>query len=131
MQSSMKDLPAVTEAPHITLRQIEWGGMTVEAGSVRQTVDPALTAPFFKGLPDDRCQCPHWGYVIKGQMRMKFADHEEIYNAGEVFYAAPGHIPVSEAGCEFVDFSPADQMRETMEVLAQNQSSMRPGAHSG
>ena len=23
------------------------------------------------GLPDDLCPCPHWGYVIKGMVRMK------------------------------------------------------------
>jgi hypothetical protein len=24
-------------------------------------------APLMKGLPDGRCQCPHWGYILKGQ----------------------------------------------------------------
>ena len=23
--------------------------------------------PLLKGLPDDRCQCPHWGYVVSGR----------------------------------------------------------------
>ena len=23
------------------------------------------------GLPDDLCPCPHWGYMIKGRVRMK------------------------------------------------------------
>jgi hypothetical protein len=30
--------------------------------------------PFMKGLPDDRCQCPHWGYVFKGKMTARYAD---------------------------------------------------------
>src|SRR5215216_2904914 len=24
--------------------------------------------PLLKGLPDDRCQCPHWGYVLEGSL---------------------------------------------------------------
>lgn len=27
------------------------------------TADADLAEPF-KGLPDDRCQCPHWGVVL-------------------------------------------------------------------
>lgn len=26
--------------------------------------------PMYRGLPDDRCQSHHWGYVIKGRMIM-------------------------------------------------------------
>lgn len=26
----------------------------------------------FKGLPDDRCQCRHWGVVIKGQVTFRY-----------------------------------------------------------
>lgn len=128
MHSSIKDLPATFEAPHVTLRLAEWGDMTVEVGDIRQTVDSSQP---FKGMPDDRCQCPHWGYVIKGKLQLKFADHEEVYKAGDVYYAPPGHIPIPEAGCEYVDFSPTDQMRKTMEVLARNLKAMRSGERSG
>jgi len=38
------------------------GGYTV--GFETYTEDADLS-PFFSGLPDDRCQCPHWGYVIR------------------------------------------------------------------
>ena len=38
--------------------------------------------PLFKGLPDDRCQCPHWGFVLKGKVGYRYADHEEIIEAG-------------------------------------------------
>ncbi len=107
--------------PEGTLRQVDWGGMTVEVGQVRKTMDGT---PLFKGLPDDRCQCPHWGYVLKGRMTYRYADHEETFSAGDVYYAAPGHIPLMEAGCEYVEFSPADQYRQTMEVAERN---MRAG----
>ncbi len=117
MKSSREDLPVVAEMPEGTIRQVNWGGMTVEMGDVRQTID---VAPLFKGLPDDRCQCPHWGYVLKGRMRFKFADYEEVYGTGELYYAPPGHTPVLEAGCEYVEFSPSDELSKTMEVVERN-----------
>src|SRR4051794_26385454 len=58
--------------------------------------------PLLKGLPDDRCSCPHWGYVLKGQATFRFADHDEVCNAGDAFYLPAGHIPLASAGCEFV-----------------------------
>jgi hypothetical protein len=49
--------------------------------SVRLFVSmPASTdaTPLLKGLPDHRCPAPHWGYVIKGQVRVIYADHQEV-----------------------------------------------------
>ena len=34
-----------------------------------------------KGLPDDRCTCPHWGYVTRGSVTFTFADHVETFEA--------------------------------------------------
>ena len=86
-------------------------GYTVNFVSFRQDID---ATPLLKGLPDDRCHCPHWGYVLKGKLTFRFADHEEIFEAGDAFYLPPGHIPVADAGTEFVQFSPtrgADRSR--------------------
>jgi hypothetical protein len=122
MRGSTIDLPVALDIPEATLRQVEWGGMTIEMGDVRQTIDPA---PFFKGLPDDRCQCPHWGYVLKGRLRYVFADHEEVYNTGDAYFAPAGHTPILEAGCEYVEFSPTDQLAKTMEVVERNMQAMQ------
>ena len=46
------------------------------------------------GLPDDSCQCPHWGYVLKGELTFRFADREEVFEAGDAFYLPPGHVPL-------------------------------------
>jgi hypothetical protein len=128
MHSSIKDLPIAFEAPNVTLRLAEWGNMTVEVGEIGQAAD---ATPLFKGLPDDRCQCPHWGYVVKGQLRLKFADHEEIYDAGDLYYAPPGHTPVDQVGCVYLDFSPTDEMRRTMEVLARNLKALQAEVSHG
>jgi hypothetical protein len=38
---------------------------------------------FHEGLPDDRCQCPHWGHVFKGKMTARYADRDEVFEAGD------------------------------------------------
>jgi hypothetical protein len=124
MRGSIRDVPVTVDIPEGKIRQAEWGGTVVELGSFRQTVDPA---PLFKGLPDDRCQCPHWGYVLKGRMRFRYADHEEVYNAGDAYYAPPGHLPLIEAGAEYVEFSHADQLAQSMQVIERNMQSATAG----
>ena len=34
--------------------------------------------PLMKGLPDDRCSSPHWGYVFTGRLTFDCGDHEEV-----------------------------------------------------
>jgi hypothetical protein len=83
--------------------------------------------PLLKGLPDYRCQCPHWGYVFKGELVFHYADRDETYEAGDAFYAPPGHAPTHTApGTEYLQFSPADELRRTSEVIMKNFESMRP-----
>jgi hypothetical protein len=93
------------------------GGYTV--AFERYTADADL-APFFEGLPDNRCQAAHWGYVIAGKVTFRFADHEETFEAGDAYYAPPGHTPVLYADTEIVEFSPTDKLDETMEVVTRN-----------
>ena len=73
--------------------------------SFRADID---ATPLLKGLPDDRGQCPQLGYVIKGRMTYRFADREEVFEAGDAFDLPPGHVPVADAGSEFVQFSPSE-----------------------
>jgi hypothetical protein len=37
-------------------------------------------------VPDDRCQCAHWGYIISGTMRVYGVDGARDYEAGETYY---------------------------------------------
>lgn len=100
-------------------------GYTVNFVSFHQDID---ATPLMKGLPDDRCQCPHWGYVIKGRLTYRFADREEIYEAGDAFYQPPGHVPVQhEPGTEIVQFSPAEELRRTEAVMMRNMQAMQVG----
>jgi hypothetical protein len=83
------------------------------------TADADL-AELFRGLPDDRCQLPRWGYVIRGRVAFRFADSEETYEAGDAYYVPPGHTPVHHAGAELVEFSPTDVLGETIGVVMKN-----------
>jgi uncharacterized RmlC-like cupin family protein len=79
-----------------------------------------------KGLPDARCQCPHWGYVIKGGATSRYADREEVFEAGDAFYTPPGHIPVKhEPGTEVVIFSPTEELRKIEAVMMKNLQAMQ------
>jgi hypothetical protein len=93
------------------------GGYTV---AFETYTDDADLTPFFKGLPDDRCQCEHWGYVIRGKVTFKSAAGEETFAAGDAYYAPPGHTPVLYAGTEVVEFSPTEELQRTMEVVTKN-----------
>jgi len=96
------------------------GGYTV--GFETYTADADM-ADLFKGLPDDRCQCEHWGYVIKGKVSFKTADGEETFETGDAYYVGPGHTPVLYAGTEIVEFSPTKELQQTMEVIEKNMQS--------
>ena len=98
----------------VEVHEHELGEYTVNLLSFRETQD---MAPMFTGLPDGMCQCPHWGYVLEGRQVWRFADHEEVFEAGDAFYVGPGHVPVFEAGTEMVQFSPTDQLKATNEAI--------------
>lgn len=103
-------------------RYEELGGYTVAFEHFREDAD---ATPLFKGLPDDRCQSPHCGYVIDGRVTFRYADHDEVYESGDAYYAPPGHIPVVAAGTEVIEFSPTEEYGRTMEVLTRNLAAMR------
>lgn len=104
-------------------RAEELDGYTVSFVEFREDVD---ATPLLKGAPDDRCQCPHWGYVVSGRMTFRYADREEVFEAGDAFYTPPGHIPVKhEPGTEVVMFSPAEALHETEAVMQRNMQAMQ------
>lgn len=105
---------------------MEWAheieGYTVSFLELRQDVD--LTE-LLKGLPNDRCQCPHWGYVIKGSITVTVGDEVEVHKAGDAYYLPPGHVPTShEPGTTLVEFSPTHELKKTEAVMMANMKKM-------
>ena len=107
----------VTDIGVLESRTEELDGYVVEFTTFREDADGA---PFFKGLPDDRCQSPHWGYVLRGRLTFRYADHDEVYEAGDAYYGRPGHVPLVAAGTEVVEFSPAEEYGRTLEAIGRN-----------
>lgn len=105
-------------------RHEELDGYTIDFMSLIQDSD---MSPMLKGLPDDKCQCRHWGYVLRGSLTMHFADREEVYTAGDAFYVPPGHTPTYEAGTELVQFSPTDELSLTMAAIMKNMEAIQGG----
>ena len=93
------------------------GGYTV--AFERYTADADL-APFFDGLPNGQCQAAHWGYVLRGKLVFQTDDGEETFLEGDAYYVPPGHTPVLFAGTEVVEFSPTQELNETLEVVSRN-----------
>lgn len=100
------------------------GDYTVGFETFKQDVDPA---PLFAGLPDDRCPCAHWGVVTAGRIVFRWQDHEEIYLAGDAYFAPPGHLPLLTAGTSVIEFSPTAELEATMAVLERNMSTAEAG----
>jgi mannose-6-phosphate isomerase-like protein (cupin superfamily) len=105
----------------------EWSqdvdGYTINIVRFNQDLD---ATPLLKGLPDDRCHSPHWGYVLEGRLTFRVDDHEEIFEAGDAFYLPPGHIPIgNEPGSEYLQFSPAKELREVSARIMENMQAMQ------
>jgi hypothetical protein len=116
-----------TDGLEVRLEHLE-GGYSVCFES--HTADADL-AGLFRGLPDDRCQLPRWGYVVRGRVGFRWGDREEIYEAGDAYYVPPGHTPIHHAGAEIVEFSPTDTLGETIPVVLENLQAAGVAVRSG
>jgi hypothetical protein len=104
----------------------EYEGRQVDAGAMRIAFEsmpshfPPDESPF-KGLPDDRCQCDHWGYLFKGSFRVTYKDGlEEIVRAGEAYHLRPGHFLQTLEPVELIEISPVAEHDRTMATIARN-----------
>lgn len=122
MRAPKKDLPKTMENDDMVMQEAEWGDLHVEFDTFRKEFD---VTPLLKGLPDNLDQSPHWGYVLKGQVIVKYKDREEVINAGDAYYIAPGHTAIVKAGTELLEFSPKDKIKKTMDVIMRNFEAMQ------
>ena len=97
---------------------------TVNFLHMSQTID---ATPLLKGLPGDHCSCPHWGYVFKGRITYRFADHEETFETGDAFYVPEGHSPIVEEGTEFLQFGPSRELQTVTDVMMKNAMALGMG----
>jgi hypothetical protein len=108
MKKMKERLPVTMEAGPAKMRSADWGKMKSAYMNMGEGVD---FTPFLEGQPDDLCQVPHWGYVLDGEINVRYADgQEEAIEAGQLYYLPPGHTVWFEEEAEFVEFSPRQGM---------------------
>jgi hypothetical protein len=111
MRVAKEDVDVKMEIPGAVIRQrTEFGDATglgkisAEYFSFAAGVD---TTPLFQGLEGNLCQCPHWGFVLRGRLTTTDADGvQETVNANDLFYWPPGHNVKVDSDAEIVMFSP-------------------------
>ena len=104
----------------------EYTGRSIDAGGIRIAFEsmpphfPPDESPF-KGLPNDRCQCDHWGYCFKGSFRVTYLDGpEEVVQAGDAYHLRPGHFVQTIEPVELLELSPVEEHDRTMATIARN-----------
>ena len=107
------NIPVTLEAPGTIMRGLPgWGGMTVAFNEIHAGTD---LSPLLQGLKNNSCQCPHWGYILEGELVMKYDDgKEDVLTGGDVFYMQPGHTGVVNRDTKLIDFSPDNELKEVM-----------------
>jgi len=103
-------------------RTEDLGGYTVNFVSILKDHD---LGPMLAGLPGGHCSCPHWGYVVKGKLTVRYGDREETIGAGEAFYMPPGQVPAATAGSEIVQFSPTPQLQTVEAAIVRAMQQMQ------
>jgi len=116
-RTSKQEAPVAVDIPVLEGRYVDLGGYTVAYETFKVDMDPA---PLFRGLPEDRCQSPHWGIVVRGHLTFRYADREETFGPGDAYYAPAGHTPLVTADTETVEFSPTDALQQTMAIVEAN-----------
>jgi hypothetical protein len=100
-----------------------WGGMCVDINNA-----PARTefSTLLEGLENDHCQVPHWGYVVKGAIRMDYEDGtSEVFRAGEAFFMKPGHTGGVEEDLLLVSFGPEEGIMHLVEHFDKKVAAMQ------
>jgi hypothetical protein len=111
MRVAKDDVEVRMEIPGAVIRQRTgfgdvrgYDGISGEYFTLSAGVD---TTPLFQGLDGNLCQCPHWGFVLKGRITTTDAKGaQETVNGNDLFYWPPGHNVRVDADAEIVMFSP-------------------------
>ena len=111
MHIAKENIPEKINIPGAVARQeLDFGdaqGYGKMAGEYFSLAAGNDLAPLLKGLENDLCQCPHWGYLLEGEITVTYADgSEETIQSGDLFYWPPGHTIRIGADAEVILFSP-------------------------
>lgn len=123
MKIKKEEIPVIMEAPETVMRKLSGlGNMDVNYHELPKGLD---FTPLLKGLPNDMCHCPHWGYILEGSFRFIYNDKtEEVFEEGDVFYAPAGHTAIVDKDLKFIDFSPTKELTEVLTNVEKVMSEM-------
>jgi hypothetical protein len=100
-------------------RQVNAGDMLIAFESMPAQFPPDESP--FQGLPDDRCQSDHWGYLFQGSFRVTYTDGpDEIVRTGDAYHLRPGHFVQTLEPVELIEISPVEEHERTMSTVARN-----------
>lgn len=114
MRIAKEDVDVKLDIPGAVIRQrVDFGdatGLGKISGEYFTLSAGVDTTPLFLGLEGDLCQCPHWGFVLRGQLTTTDASGlRETVNAHDLFYWPPGHNVKVDVDSEIIMFSPQDK----------------------
>lgn len=116
MKIKKEEIPVRMELPGTIIRSLPgYGGMAVAFNEVPGGTD---FSPLLQGLAHDSCHCPHWGYIVEGDLTVKYDNGtEELLTAGDVFYLPPGHTAMVGKDLKFIEFSPEKEFGEVWDHI--------------
>ncbi|MEI6623811.1 MAG: cupin domain-containing protein [Actinomycetes bacterium] len=122
MRITKTDIPIKIDIPGAIARQAinfgeasDYGALAAEYFSLGAGTD---IAPLLKGLDDDACQAPHWGYMISGAVVISYTNgREETCVENDLFYWPPGHSVRVERDAEVILFSPQVEHAEVIQHM--------------
>jgi hypothetical protein len=111
------------EAPNTLMRrQASLGDMDVTYSELPKGTD---FGPLLKGLANDSCHCPHWGYIIRGVFRIIYDNGtEDRLEQGDGFYLPPGHSAIVEEDLKCIMFSPDKMHGAVLDHAMSNMAKM-------
>jgi hypothetical protein len=111
MHIAKHEIPVKIDAPGAIARQApgfgDASGFGTLAGEYLSLGAGADIAPLLRGLDDDACQAPHWGFMLSGEVVVTYTDgSDESCATDELFYWPPGHSVRVVDDAEVILFSP-------------------------
>ena len=124
MHIAKTDIPVKIDLPGAVARQIldfgDAAGYGKLAGEYFSLGEGTDIAPLLKGLVDDLCQSPHWGYLIEGEVTVTYkGGDQETITGGDIFYWQSGHTVKVGKDAEIILFSPQDEHCQVINHLHQ------------